>query len=184
MTAMKISWVSEVHDSPVFHLGRDERFIDEVASCAGVAIERLEGRLLEVAPADGFIILNSFGPYESLAGCEPARLAGLAPRLIPLDVSGSRICDRLLEPLALAAAVDGPAHLAWTRDPVNARGGQGLFGLRAIARVLGMATDVGGSVHYCRIVGPPLPQLLAAYLAALDHQRRSEGLPAVGPGRT
>ena len=184
MTIPKITWIYEAHESPAFHLGRDERFIDAISHHAGVAIDRLEGRLLELAPSGGFIILNAFGPREALAGCSPERWADLAPRLIPLDVSSSRIFDRLLEPLSLAAAVDAPTHLAWTRDPTNAQGTQGLFGLRAIGRVMGVAIDPGGSERYCRMSGPPLPQLLAEYLAALDESRRGDGLTSASPGHS
>lgn len=173
MTALKITWVYEPHDSPRYHLGRDQRFVDAIARHAGVDIPLLEGRLADLAPPDGFILLNSSDPGTALRACPPEQRAELAPRLVPLDVSQSRIYQRILDGLGVAAAVDSFAHGGWTN---STPGEHGLYGLRAVAAAIGATCTADGSEGYCYLSGPPareLPQLIADYLRALHARRTS-----------
>lgn len=174
MTTFKVAWIYEAHDSPRFHLGRDERFIDEVARYAGVSISRIEGRLQEVAPRDGFMLLNSFGPAHSLSSCDPDRRQDLASRMIAVDVSDSRIFERVLEPLSIAGAIDALSHLAWQEQSAGSGSAQYLYGLSDVARKLNANCEGAGSKRYCRMLSESaggLPELLARYLVALHASR-------------
>lgn len=187
MTSLSIAWIYEPHDSPRFHLGRDDRFVQEVSRHAGVAIPYLEGRLQDIAPMDGFILLNSFGPSHSLSGCDPERRDELASRLVAMDVSNSRIFERVLEPLSLAAAVDVFSHLAWQKPESVPGGTQFLYGLREISSDLQVDLEGDSSPRYCRMLSEPpggLPHLLVRYLLSLLEHRARKSEKVSRPSRT
>jgi hypothetical protein len=172
MRPMTITWVYEPHDSPMFHLGRDRRFVEEVGNRAGLAIPLLEGPLRDVAPTEGFILLNSFRATDSLMECASAGRHDLAERVIAIDASRSRIFENTLEPWSMAGAVDATSHAQWSQ-PGRSAGTPGLYGLRRIAPEIGSILEGDGSARYAYLVDPAreLPHLLADYLAALHRSR-------------
>lgn len=174
MTPMRITWICEPGESPSFHLSPDEELVRRVAEHAGVDIPRVDGQLVDHVPAEGFILLRSVRPHEALAACRPEEWAGLAARVIAMDVSRSRIFSHLLDGLGLAAAIDYPSHLEWQRS--GRAGRAGLFGQKAVAAALGAICDpgAGSSDRYCYLtseVHDGLPHLLADYLRVLGELR-------------
>ena len=175
MTSMRITWICEPDESPAFHLAPDEELVRRLGEQLGVAIQRIDGRLCDHAPAEGFILLHSFHPYDALAACPPAERDGIAARVIAMDVSRSRIFSRVLDGLGLVAAIDYPSHLQWARSPA-VPSMSGIFGLKAIASMIGAACEPGteSSDRYCYLTSRThqgLPHLLADYLAALHRTR-------------
>lgn len=186
MRPLEITWIYEPHDSPLFHLGRDDRFVSEVSRHAGTEIPYVEGRLDDVAPRHGFILLNSFGPSDSLRACEAERRTELAARLVAIDVSSSRIFERVLEPLSIAGAIDVPAHLAW-QSSEGAASSQGFYGLQHVADRLDVRRDLASSTKYCRMWCEQqggLPWLLAKYLVTLNEVRNAAAAVAPPPVAT
>lgn len=175
MRPMTITWVYEPHDSPMFHLGRDHRFVEEVGKRAGLTIPVLEGPLRDVAPAEGFILLNSFRATDSLMDCASADRGAFAERLIAIDASRSRIFESMLEPWSMAGAVDATSHAQWSQ-PGRSAGTPGLYGLRSIGPDIEATFEGEGSARYAYLVSPQreLPHLLADYLVAL-HRARTSG---------
>lgn len=172
MMPLKITWVCEPHDSPSFHLGPNQRFIDEIGRHTGVTVPRVSGRLCDVAPDEGFILLSASHPGESLAACATELQQKLAARMVPLDVSRSRIFDRVLEGLSVPAAVDSVSHLEWSQAAPDVTGARGPYGLRSIGTTLGAPCGDGveGSRNYCYLTSAThqgLPHLLADFLIAL-----------------
>jgi len=155
-------------------MAHDEAFVRAVADHAGVAIERIDGRLCDHVPAHGFVLLHSADVHVSLAACARAHRDGIAGRIVALDVSRSRIFSRVLESLRLAAAVDAASHLAWSRAPAARadRESCGLYGLRSVASAIGAtcAHSAEASENYCFLTSAAhenLPHLVASYLVAL-----------------
>lgn len=186
MTRSAITWV---HDGTEpdrarlrFNNGPGERLINEVARYAGVSIPRLDGRLADVAPADGLILWTAYGQDVSspfwAATDEASRDLDerFARRMILIDVSTSRLFDGL-EALQLAAAIASSDHTRWLRTGPLAE--QGLYGRREIAAAIGAKPDeTQGSNNYCYMTSDRhegLPHLLADYLAVF-HERYEESL--------
>jgi hypothetical protein len=172
MTSMRITWICEPDESPAFHLAPDEEFVRRLGQHVGVAIQRIDGRLCDHTPADGFILLHSFHPHDALAACPPLERDGIAARVIAMDVSRSRIFSRVLDGLGLVAAIDYPSHIEWARSP-TIPAVSGFYGLKAIAAMVGAACDpaAGTSDSYCYLTSRThegLPHLLADYLVALS----------------
>ena len=175
MNGLRICWIREPEESPRFHMADDEAFVRAVSDHAGVAIERIDGRLCDHIPAHGFVLLHSADPHEALAACAPAQRAGTSARIVLLDVSRSRIFSSVLESLRVAAALDYASHLAWARGRSARPDGEacGLYGLRSVGTAIGATCDpsMGASENYGFLISAAhegLPHLLADYLAALD----------------
>lgn len=180
MTAPKITWVNEPNDSPMMHLGPDPAFVAEVGRFAGVRVPLVEGRLLDVAPSDGYILLNASSPGEALHGANPEVVTDLASRLVPLDMGTAGIWKRL-EALSYPAWVSTSSQMSWR----NGEGSQGIYGLREVGTRIGATCDphggwdpnahnAVGSERYCFLVSDRhegLPHLLADYLITLHEVR-------------
>jgi hypothetical protein len=179
MKPLTITWMyhaDDIESSLRINAGRDAQFVLEVARHTGVAIPLVERKLCEAAPAEGFVLWNVHGldPSYGLRECSE-RVAELAPRLVALDASTSRIF-RLLELMHMAAAIDPISHLVWKNANKDDNRPQGLYGQREIAARIGArCADKGGSENYCYLTsanGEGLPKLLADYLIALHQTQR------------
>jgi hypothetical protein len=135
--------------------------------------------LRDALPLDGFIILRSLNHVAlSLAECDPAQRAEVAARLVPIQVSGTRIFERILENLSVAAAIDGMSYQEWQgRDPAK-QTAHGLYGLHQIGQLAGgECVSLFQSERYCYLQSFAhfgLPHLLADYLAALERSRANQ----------
>jgi len=101
---MRITWVYEPPRLPPAPNQVTSQYFapfEEVGRRAGVDIPLVEGFLRDVAPADGFILLDaSAHPLMVINECAPEHQGDLASRLIPIDEDRTRILDTLLEPLS------------------------------------------------------------------------------------
>ncbi len=175
MSALSITFVCE----PLESAERCSRFVEDVGRHAGVTIARIPGLLRDVAPPKGFILLAAMNvPSMSLEECSPDRRAGLAARLVPIDVGRTRIFEELLEPLSVAAAVDSVSLWEWEKwEP--AKGARGLHGRRDIGQIVGASCELWESARYCYLKSPThrgLTHLLADYLAVLHRELQGECL--------
>jgi len=148
------------------------RFVEEVGRRAGVDIPFVEGFLRDVAPADGFILLNaSAHPVMVVGECAPEQQADLASRLIPIDEDRVRIFEKLLEPLSIPGAIESMSLMEWELQDPATIGARGLYGRHDIGEVVGArCNNLFRSARYCYLESSThygLPHLLADYLAAL-----------------
>jgi len=182
MTSLKITWVYEpqvgAEHPTAMGLDHFAPFVEQVGRYASVTIPRTDGRLCDVAPDDGFILLKTSSTHRSLTECSDERRADLASRIVPLGVSQTRVFENLLEPLSIPAAVDSMTHFEWTGSAPDALGADGLLGLKAIGAQIGANCPFLSSERYCYLSSKThhgLPHLLADYLAALHAARQQAG---------
>jgi len=124
--------------------------------------------------ADFVLLSASIAPSLALAECAPQDQTELATKLVPLQVSGTRIFE-MLETLTLPAAVPSLAMAEWQGSRHEEDGASGLYGLKEIGRAAGAScVDLFTSQHYCYLESSShrgLPHLLSDYLRALLRMR-------------
>ena len=144
-------------------------FLDELSRYAG-AVRVIEGRLSEVAPAAGFVLLaGGVHPAMALDECSPEQRLDLATRLVPLGTSQKGIFA-LLEEWLLPAAVENLALVEWEAAEQDEIGARGLYGRRDVGQRAGAScVELFSSAHYCYLQSVKhhgLPHLLVDYLSA------------------
>src|SRR4051812_15621970 len=86
-------------------LERYQRLAEELGRYAGVQVQVVKD-VLQKVPADSYVLFAGCGDISrSLADCDPALAARLAPRIVLLDVSWQKALDQV-EQYRLAGAVD------------------------------------------------------------------------------
>ena len=143
------------------------RFIEELADAAKCQISTIEQ--LSDAPASHFIVFAGADARATLSECAADKQESIARRLVPINASRPKIFEKLLEPLSVAAAIDGMSMMEWKLGNPHQAGTRGLYGLRDVGKVVGASCLVFQSERYCFLESsahPGLPQLLADYLAA------------------
>ena len=149
---------------------RYDRFVSELERYTGTGVSRASGRLCDVAPADGLVLLDgTVDVRESIAECSPDMQADLLTRVIPFGVGRTRIFEKLLEPLSLLAAIDVLSFWEWDTQEPDTSGARGLYGLREVGARIGASCLVFESARYCYLQSEAhhgLPHLLADYLRA------------------
>jgi len=140
--SIPITWVYEPPRLPPapMQVGPEHyaRFIEEVGRHAGVSVPLVHGFLRDVAPEEGFILLEaSTHPKLVLDEFPPEKRAALAVRLVPMVISRTRIFESLLEPLSVPAAVDSMTLQEWRIADPATPGARGPYGLRDIGHLVG-----------------------------------------------
>jgi hypothetical protein len=153
---------------------RYRRFAEELAHYAGTPVPVVKAAL-NAAPEGGYVLFAARGDLaRSLADCDPEQATRLPGRLVLLDVSWQQALAEL-ERHRLAAAVDSLRMSEWLARP---SGGKGPFGLRHLAKTLGVSCvplPCFQSAHYCLLDSAHhhgMPHLLADYLTAYDRDPR------------
>lgn len=155
---------------------RRSRFIDALGRHSGVPVAVTEAPLREAMQRDGFILANAES-LVSLSELAEEERSALAPRFVAVGVSRPRIFQRVLEPLQIAAAVDGMTLFEWEEERPETVGARGPHGRKDVAAKIGATCLLFESQHYCYLASEShhgLPHLLADYLAALHtmHEER------------
>lgn len=153
-------------------------FVEEVGRRAG-RVPPIIGCLRDALPLDGFILFDSLShPALALEAYPPAIRAEIAARLVPIGIVdiGERVYSKVLEPFSVAAAIDVISILQWEGSDHNLTEAHGLYGLHAIAALIGAEQEsaVSRSERYCYLKSHShygLPHLLLDYLSALAESR-------------
>jgi hypothetical protein len=176
MTSVPITFVYEVPSAdsgqqwagPEFY----REFMEQLGRHAGQSVTTVYGKLRDSIPPTGFILLSSLNhPVVTLSECEVAQQTDLAARLIPVGVGNTRIFDRVLEKLSVAAAISELSFWEWNGTDCSIPGARGLHGRRDIGNLIGAnCLEIFSSERYCYLQSTKhygLPHLLADYLTAL-----------------
>ena len=150
-------------------------FLEELARHLGAPVPVEVCFLKDLRSDADFVLLSaSIAPSLALAECAPQDQTELATKLVPLQVSGTRIFE-MLETLTLPAAVPSLAMAEWQGSRHEEDGASGLYGLKEIGRAAGAScVDLFTSQHYCYLESSShrgLPHLLSDYLRALLRMR-------------
>lgn len=155
------------------HVPLSEAFVDEVSACSGVAVQRVVRRLREGPVADGFILCDARGAdlgaaLSAESEDDAHRLAvEVAPRTVLVNVSPSRLSDRLLKS-GMPAAIDANSMFSWARGASSSER-CGIYGRYDVGVAIGATCDPGREGPYAFMwkSDETLPALLAAYLLRL-----------------
>jgi hypothetical protein len=147
-------------------------FTDQLSEHVGHPVATVCGHLRDLLPLDGFILLSPLNhPVLSLAECPTAQQVDLASRLVAVNAGTTRIFEKILEKLSVAAAITEMSLLEWRTSDSGALGARGLHGRRDIGRQIGAhCLEIFSSERYCYLQSAThhgLPHLLADYLRAL-----------------
>lgn len=154
-------------------------FIEELEQRAAMPIPVRYGLLKEALPLEGFILLDSPNhPVMTLDEQAPELRAKLAEWIVPIGIHdvGHKVYSKVLEPLSLPAAIDGASFQDWRSSSKHGIGARGLYGLHAIAHLIGAECEDAFSLseRYCYLTSRVhfgLPHLLLDYLTALANTR-------------
>lgn len=182
MKPLSITYVHEpprvVPDPYPIRPERYDQFINAVGRSARCRVRRVRGFLKDLVLGEGFILLNTrVHPGLALDECAPAARAGLAARMIPIELTQGTICESVLEPLSLAGGIDSLSLFDWDLSqwaPAVRPGARGLYGLRDVGLRVGAACELLESPRYGYFTSARhsgLPDLLVDYLRELASVR-------------
>lgn len=177
MTSLSLTFVCHPFGPTLMSSGPERYmpFVDAVGRYGGQSVPFIQASLRDAAPTSGFVLFAGANVKAALEECPLARRSELASRLIPIDASRTRILERLLEPLSLAAAIDDMSLREWETQ-TERLGASGLFGLQDVGKRVGAESLLYESERYCYLRSPThhgLPHLLVDYLKELGMQRES-----------
>lgn len=161
---------------------RFNHFRDVLGAFAGAGVLLLRNSLREAAsmyPND-YLLLNTYRhPREALLECGGDVRASVAARVVALEQDYPRLAECVLEPLAIAGAIDSWALNTWAASRwergaaehwKHVGGTIGFYGLTRVGAGIAARCHPGESARYCYLSGPlhegGLPHLLVDYLRA------------------